>query len=107
MKCEVKYLSQDHLVGFENYKVSQKWNFISNIQKSSKKTEKYICLTHLNLILQYSSMDTSPLSVYVMHPFWNKVVQVKYSISSFLICKTADFEKKIFKNYKLELLSKI
>ncbi|XP_014613759.1 ethanolaminephosphotransferase 1-like [Polistes fuscatus] len=24
---------------------------------------------------KYSSLDTSPLSVYVMHPFWNKVVE--------------------------------
>ncbi|XP_012273666.1 ethanolaminephosphotransferase 1 [Orussus abietinus] len=24
---------------------------------------------------KYSSLDTSPLSIYVMHPFWNKVVQ--------------------------------
>ncbi|XP_024869394.1 ethanolaminephosphotransferase 1-like [Temnothorax curvispinosus] len=24
---------------------------------------------------KYSSLDTSPLSVYVMHPFWNKLVQ--------------------------------
>lgn len=28
------------------------------------------------LFLQYSSIDTSYLSVYVMHPFWNKCVQV-------------------------------
>ncbi|XP_043278304.1 ethanolaminephosphotransferase 1-like [Venturia canescens] len=40
---DVKYLSQEHLTGFENYK--------------------------------YSSLDTSPLSIYLMHPFWNKVVQ--------------------------------
>lgn len=26
---------------------------------------------------QYSSLDTSPLSVYVMHPFWNSLVKVK------------------------------
>lgn len=42
-KCEIEYLTDEHLTGFESYK--------------------------------YSSMDTSPLSVYVMHPFWNKVVQ--------------------------------
>ncbi|XP_015520663.1 ethanolaminephosphotransferase 1 isoform X1 [Neodiprion pinetum] len=43
MKLEVDYLTQEHLMGFENYK--------------------------------YSSLDTSPLSIYVMHPFWNKVVE--------------------------------
>ncbi|XP_045505165.1 ethanolaminephosphotransferase 1-like [Colias croceus] len=39
-----KYLTRDHLEGFDNYK--------------------------------YMSKDTSPLSVYVMHPFWNKVVEL-------------------------------
>ncbi|XP_047520227.1 ethanolaminephosphotransferase 1-like [Pieris napi] len=39
-----KYLSREHLEGFDNYK--------------------------------YMSKDTSPLSVYVMHPFWNKVVEL-------------------------------
>ncbi|XP_037297267.1 ethanolaminephosphotransferase 1 [Manduca sexta] len=39
-----KYLSRDHLEGFDNYK--------------------------------YMAIDTSPLSVYVMHPFWNKVVEL-------------------------------
>ncbi|XP_066592681.1 ethanolaminephosphotransferase 1-like [Prorops nasuta] len=43
MKLEIKYLTEEHLTGFENYK--------------------------------YSSLDTSPLSVYIMHPFWNRVVQ--------------------------------
>lgn len=27
-------------------------------------------------LFQYMAKDTSPLSVYVMHPFWNKVVEV-------------------------------
>ncbi|CAH2057382.1 unnamed protein product, partial [Iphiclides podalirius] len=39
-----KYLSKEHLEGFDNYK--------------------------------YMAKDTSPLSVYVMHPFWNKVVEL-------------------------------
>ncbi|KAM3956829.1 ethanolaminephosphotransferase 1 [Aphomia sociella] len=39
-----KYLTRDHLEGFDNYK--------------------------------YMAIDTSPLSVYVMHPFWNKVVEL-------------------------------
>ncbi|XP_005192134.1 ethanolaminephosphotransferase 1 [Musca domestica] len=38
-----KYLSKEHLNGFDNYK--------------------------------YSARDTSPLSVYVMHPFWNWIVK--------------------------------
>uniref|UniRef100_A0A1E1WQU2 Uncharacterized protein n=1 Tax=Pectinophora gossypiella TaxID=13191 RepID=A0A1E1WQU2_PECGO len=38
-----KYLTREHLEGFDNYK--------------------------------YMAIDTSPLSVYVMHPFWNKVVE--------------------------------
>ncbi|XP_015117334.1 ethanolaminephosphotransferase 1 [Diachasma alloeum] len=43
INLEVKYLTQEHLTGFENYK--------------------------------YSCLDTSPLSIYIMHPFWNKVVE--------------------------------
>ncbi|XP_050701938.1 ethanolaminephosphotransferase 1-like [Eriocheir sinensis] len=39
-----KYLTAEHLLGFENYK--------------------------------YSAQDTSPLSNYVMHPFWNAVVKI-------------------------------
>ncbi|CAH0403071.1 unnamed protein product [Chilo suppressalis] len=39
-----KYLTREHLEGFDNYK--------------------------------YMAIDTSPLSVYVMHPFWNKVVEL-------------------------------
>ncbi|XP_072948091.1 ethanolaminephosphotransferase 1-like [Epargyreus clarus] len=41
---DYKYLSREHLEGFDNYK--------------------------------YMAKDTSPLSVYVMHPFWNKVVEL-------------------------------
>jgi len=26
--------------------------------------------------MQYSSVDTSPVSRYVMHPFWNSLVEV-------------------------------
>ncbi|XP_063833694.1 ethanolaminephosphotransferase 1-like [Ostrinia nubilalis] len=39
-----KYLSREHLEGFDNYK--------------------------------YMAIDTSPLSVYVMHPFWDRVVKL-------------------------------
>lgn len=31
-----------------------------------------VCLT-----LQYSAVDSNPLSIYVMHPFWNFVVKVR------------------------------
>lgn len=41
---DYKYLTRDHLEGFDNYK--------------------------------YMAIDTSPLSVYVMHPFWNRVVEL-------------------------------
>lgn len=41
---DYKYLSREHLEGFDNYK--------------------------------YMAIDTSPLSVNVMHPFWNKVVEL-------------------------------
>ncbi|XP_053618168.1 ethanolaminephosphotransferase 1-like [Plodia interpunctella] len=41
---DYKYLTREHLEGFDNYK--------------------------------YMAIDTSPLSVYVMHPFWNKVVEL-------------------------------
>lgn len=27
--------------------------------------------------LQYNAIDTNPLSIYVMHPFWNKLVEVR------------------------------
>ncbi|CAG5049772.1 unnamed protein product [Parnassius apollo] len=45
---DYKYLSNEHLEGFDNYK--------------------------------YMAKDTSPLSVYVMHPFWNKVVEFFNSV---------------------------
>ena len=34
----------------------------------------FFCLFYL----QYSSIDTSPLSQYVMHPFWNTTVKVSF-----------------------------
>lgn len=40
----IKYLTREHLKGFDKYK--------------------------------YNSLDTSPLAVYVMHPFWNAVVKL-------------------------------
>ncbi|PIK37769.1 putative ethanolaminephosphotransferase 1 [Apostichopus japonicus] len=43
MAFDYRYLSKDHLKGFDKYK--------------------------------YSSIDNSPLSIYIMHPFWNKCVQ--------------------------------
>uniref|UniRef100_A0A8B9HW59 Uncharacterized protein n=1 Tax=Astyanax mexicanus TaxID=7994 RepID=A0A8B9HW59_ASTMX len=35
---------------------------------------------------KYSAVDTNPLSVYVMHPFWNSMVKVNFfslSLSGF------------------------
>uniref|UniRef100_G3TLJ6 Selenoprotein I n=1 Tax=Loxodonta africana TaxID=9785 RepID=G3TLJ6_LOXAF len=32
--------------------------------------------TSCKCIFQYSAVDTNPLSLYVMHPFWNNVVKV-------------------------------
>ncbi|CAK9818620.1 Ethanolaminephosphotransferase 1 [Anthophora quadrimaculata] len=45
-------------------------------QKLSLEVE-YLTEQHLTGFenYKYSSVDTSPLSVYIMHPFWNKVVQ--------------------------------
>lgn len=37
------------------------------------------------LYFQYSSVDTSPLSVYIMHPFWNKVVHVCFLLKLIFI----------------------
>ncbi|XP_058801369.1 ethanolaminephosphotransferase 1-like [Phymastichus coffea] len=39
---------------------------------------EYLSQEHLSGFenYKYSSLDTSPLSVYIMHPFWNKVVQL-------------------------------
>jgi len=31
--------------------------------------------------LQYSAVDSNPLSIYVMHPFWNSVVKVRMLMS--------------------------
>lgn len=33
------------------------------------------------LCLQYSAVDSNPLSVYVMHPFWNFVVKVRETLA--------------------------
>ncbi len=36
--------------------------------------------------LQYSAVDSNPLSVYVMHPFWNFVVKVRKTCSVVCVC---------------------
>ena len=61
---EINYLKPEHLAGFDQYKVNDDSgltlnDFINEI-----------------LNLQYSAIDTSPLSKYVMHPFWNACVKV-------------------------------
>lgn len=42
---------------------------------------------------QYNARDTSPLSIFVMHPFWNHIVEVNKSLSSNL-CE--NFYKIVF-----------
>jgi sn-1,2-diacylglycerol ethanolamine- and cholinephosphotranferases len=39
---------------------------------------KYLDKHHLNGFdnYKYSSVDTNPIGIYVMHPFWNKLVEV-------------------------------
>ena len=44
----VRYLYQEHLAGFDQYK--------------------------------YCSIDDSPLSTYVTHPFWEKCVKVRFDV---------------------------
>ena len=46
MGVPFRYLHQEHLTGFDQYK--------------------------------YCSVDDSPLSTYVTHPFWEKCVQVRF-----------------------------
>jgi len=36
----------------------------------------HICLLHCVCEMKYNSIDTSPVSKYVMHPFWNWLVEV-------------------------------
>jgi len=35
--------------------------------------------------MKYSSVDTSPVSKYVMHPFWNWLVEVYYQFVRHLV----------------------
>lgn len=72
------YLNADILKGFDNYKVScvKQKRFLATCQSSSEQERRNILNENLSF-LQYNAKDTSPLSVYVMHPFWNWIVQVR------------------------------
>uniref|UniRef100_A0A8C9FS07 Uncharacterized protein n=1 Tax=Pavo cristatus TaxID=9049 RepID=A0A8C9FS07_PAVCR len=37
----------------------------------------YYFLSFISPRSQYSAVDSNPLSVYVMHPFWNTIVKVR------------------------------
>lgn len=58
-----EYLGRDHLNGLNEYKVNRIWHLID---------ENFIKFSS-----QYNAVDTSPLSIYVMQPFWNRCVEVK------------------------------
>ena len=45
---------------------------------------------------QYSSIDNSPLSKYVMHPFWNSVVKVGISTTLLIVCASMTPEGDTF-----------
>ena len=51
------------------------------ITHNAKKKFLKIILTNKTVsLLQYSAVDSNPLSVYVMHPFWNFVVKVRKNL---------------------------
>lgn len=54
---------------------------------------------NLFLILQYSSMDTSPISVYIMHPFWNRLVEVSAIEISEDLVKHQPVKKPLYFQY--------
>ena len=60
---DYRYLSEQTIKGFDSYKVSCERVFFR---------EK-------RFFLQYNSLDNSPISVYISHPFWNQVVKVRYA----------------------------
>ena len=75
MFWENAYLRADHLAGFEQYKVHvRNWILQNSILLLSKLHFFFISMYIMSQ--QYSAKDTSPLSQYVMHPFWNAAVKV-------------------------------
>lgn len=50
----------------------------------------------LSFIFQYSAIDTSPLSLYVMHPFWNFIVQVSKKFYLEIVLRTFKASEKPF-----------
>ena len=68
-----KYLSENELNGFDKYKVRRE-NFYCTTRLPT--TLFWIKHRKFPIVLQYKSIDTSPISNYITHPFWNTVVEV-------------------------------
>lgn len=56
--------------------------FEKNMTLASIFNYKYLDKHQLNGFenYKYSSIDTNPIGIYVMHPFWNKLVEVSKSL---------------------------
>ncbi|GBO10571.1 Ethanolaminephosphotransferase 1 [Araneus ventricosus] len=48
----------------------------SNCHRVFKSVKKFVTMLNDFFTFYYSAIDTSPLSNYVMHPFWNQVVKL-------------------------------
>ena len=70
LKMPRRRLSALQLEGFKKYKVLITSVFFDCI------VPREVCPANNAFLQQYSSRDTSPLAVYVMHPFWNQAVKV-------------------------------
>lgn len=56
-----------------------------NQNNLKKKEFDHRILTNRSVsLLQYSAVDSNPLSVYVMHPFWNFVVKVRKNLCNWM-----------------------
>ena len=79
---KMPHLTQDQLSGFNRYKVRNvKLSRNFNLKKLNILNQN--CYNHILYCFltqypspQYAAIDTSPLSKYVMHPFWNWGVTV-------------------------------
>ena len=74
-----RYLSDECLRGFGKYKVSV-WLLLGRVTLNHRCL--WIPARSSFSPPQYRCIDTSPLSVYVMHPFWNYVVEVSAPTST-------------------------
>ena len=61
-----EYINKEHLEGLDRYKVIPK--------KPLQNIAKNILISKIHFF-KYSCIDNSPLSKYVMHPFWNTIVE--------------------------------